>query len=128
LKDRKRSGAILRENWRQRFEQFTKLFAGQNAYITVDLDCLRIEEAVTNWESGRFTVADLEWALEKLHACCAITGGDICGAYSQPKYARRKQRFAGEFDRPKLAPPDVDTARATNLAALKRLWPLLYGG
>ena len=25
-----------------------------------------LEEAVTNWESGRFTVADLEWALGKL--------------------------------------------------------------
>ena len=27
--------------------------------MTVDLDCLRAEEAVTNWESGRFTVEDV---------------------------------------------------------------------
>jgi hypothetical protein len=49
---------------------------------------------VTNWESGRFSVADLQWALGKLRESCRIVGGDICGAYSPPKYARRKQRFA----------------------------------
>ena len=37
------------------------------------------------------------------------------------------QRFAAEFDRPKLAPPDLDKARATNLAVLEKLWPLLIG-
>ena len=80
---------------------------------------------MTNWESGRFTVADLEWALGKLRESSRITGGDICGAYSPPKYARWKQRFAAEFDRPKLAPPSLEKARATNLATLEKLWPLL---
>jgi len=56
-----------------------------------------------------------------------IIGGDICGAYSPPQYARWRQRFAAEFDRPKLAPPDLDKARATNLAVLEKLWPLLTG-
>ncbi len=66
LKDRQRKGAILRDNWRDRFEEFAKRLAGENVYVTIDLDCLCVEEAVTNWESGRFTVADLEWALGKL--------------------------------------------------------------
>jgi hypothetical protein len=84
-----------------------------------------VEEAVTNWESGRFTVADLELALGKLSESSRIIGGDICGAYSPPQYARWKQRFAAEFDRPKLAPPDLEKARAANLATLEKLWPLL---
>jgi hypothetical protein len=62
-----------------------------------------------------------------LHESSGIIGGDICGAYSPAHYARWKQRFAAEFDRPKLAPPDLEEARATNLAALKKLWPLLLG-
>ena len=124
-KDRQRKGAILRDNWRQSFEDFSKSVAGKNIYITIDLDCLRVEEAVTNWESGRFTVVDLEWALRILRECCKIVGGDICGAYSPPHYARWKQRFAAEFDRPKLAPPNLERARQINLAALKKLWPLL---
>jgi hypothetical protein len=125
LKDHKRKGAILRDNWREHFEEFAKRLAGENVYVTIDLDCLRIEEATTNWESGRFTVADLEEALGKLREFAHIIGGDICGAYSPPNYARRKQRFAAEFDRPKLAPPNPERARATNLAALEKLWPLL---
>ena len=125
MKNRQRRGAILRENWRERFEQFVNGLASENIYVTIDLDCLRIEEAVTNWESGRFSVVDLQWALGKLRESCRIIGGDICGAYSPPKYARRKQRFAAEFDHPKLRLPDEDEIRAINLATLEKLWPLL---
>jgi len=126
-KDRQRKGAILRENWRQRYEEFAERLAGKNVYVTIDLDCLRIEQAATNWESGHFMVTDLEWALGKLRESSRIIGGDVCGAYSPPQYARWRQRFAAEFDRPKLAPPDLEKARATNLAVLEKLWPLLTG-
>jgi hypothetical protein len=127
LEDRQRKGAILRDNWRGRFEEFAQRLAPETVYVTIDLDCLRLEQAVTNWESGRFTLADLEWALGKLRESSRILGGDVCGAYSPPHYARWKQRFAAEFDRPKLVPPDLEKARATNLAALEKLWPLLQG-
>ena len=125
MKDRQRKGAILRENWREHFEQFVKGLSSENIYITIDLDCLGIEEAVTNWESGRFSVVDLQWALGKLRESCRIIGGDICGAYSPPSYARWKQRFAAEFDHPKLRLPNEGKIRAINLATLEKLWPLL---
>jgi hypothetical protein len=124
-KDRQRRGAILRDNWREHFEQFVKDLGGTNVYVTIDLDCLRAEEAVTNWESGRFTIVDLEWAFKKLRESSQIIGGDICGAYSSPHYARFKQRFAGEFDHPKLQLPALDQIRTINSAALAKLWPLL---
>ena len=125
LKDRQRKGAILGENWRNLFERFSKDLANENIYVTIDLDCLCIEEAVTNWESGRFSVADLQWALGMLREFCQIIGGDICGAYSVPKYARRKQRFAAEFDHPKIRLPAGDQIRIINLRTLQKLWPLL---
>jgi len=125
VKDQQRRGAILRDDWHECFEEFSKHLAGENIYVTIDLDCLRVEEAVTNWESGRFSVRDLEWALGRLVESSRITSGDICGAYSPPNYARWKQRFAAEFDRPKLAQPNLENARQTNLAALEKLWPLL---
>jgi arginase family enzyme len=124
-KDRKRRGVILRDNWRKHYEQFLKGIVGEHVYITIDLDCLRAEEAVTNWESGRFTAVDLEWALGKLHESSRIIGGDICGAFSEPSYVRWKQRFAAEFDHPKLARPSADEIRRINFAALEKLWPLL---
>jgi hypothetical protein len=124
-KDRKRRGAILRDNWRKHYEQFLKSVAGEQVYITIELDCLRAEEAVTNWESGRFTAADLEWGLGELRESSRIIGGDICGAFSEPSYVRWKQRFAAEFDHPKLARPSADEIRRTNFATLEKLWPLV---
>jgi hypothetical protein len=94
-------------------------------YVTIDLDCLRAGEAVTNWENGRFALDDIAWALGQLRAKATIVAGDICGAFSVPKYARVKQRFAAGMDHPKLRIVDVEAARATNLRALNRLWPLL---
>ena len=97
-----------------------------NLYITIDLDCLCAEEAVTNWESGRFTLEDIAWALTQLRESSGrIVGGDICGAFSPPVYARRKQRFAAEMDHPKLPVVDLAMARKVNLRAFEALWPLL---
>jgi len=124
-KDRQRRGAILRENWRERFAAFAADLTGADVYVTIDLDCLTAEEAVTNWENGRFTAADLQWALKALREKCLIIGGDICGAYSSPRYARFKQRFAAEFDHPKIQLPAVDQIYRTNSNALAALWPAL---
>jgi len=125
-KDRRR-GAILRDNWREHFEQLFETAGRKNVYITIDLDCLNASEAVTNWEAGRFTIADIEWAVGKLRESSQIIGGDICGAYSAPTYARFKQRFAAEFDHPKIELPAPDRIHGINLVALENLWPLLSG-
>ena len=124
-KDRERRGAIVRPDWQRRFLAFVKSLGATPVYVTIDLDCLRVEEAVTNWESGRFTLADLEWALTELRNGAHIVSGDLCGAWSQPIYARRKQRLAAEFDHPKLNPPAPEKIREINITAFKRLWPLL---
>ena len=124
-KDRQRRGAILRENWRQHFEEFVTGLAGADVYVTIDLDSLRADEVVTNWENGRFAIVDLAWSLGKLREKCAIIAGDICGGFSEPTYARWKQRFASKMDHPKLARPSPEQIRALNLAALEKLWPAL---
>jgi arginase family enzyme len=121
-----RRGAIVALNWRAKFTQFAHALAGANAYVTIDLDCLRVEEAITNWENGRFAAEDVVWALGQLRAAkVRIVAGDVCGAFSPPKYARAKQRFAAGFDHPKLQPVDLDAAQQTNLRAFNVLWPAL---
>ena len=124
--DQNRRGAILRRNWRERFAEFVEGLGGSNLYLTIDLDCLRAEEAVTNWESGRFTLEDVAWALTQLRTSKGkIVGGDICGAFSPPVYARRKQRFVAGIDHPKLPVVDMEMARKINLNAFEALWPIL---
>jgi arginase family enzyme len=124
--DQARRGAILRSNWREHFARFVAELKGVSVYVTVDLDCLRAEDAVTNWESGRFSLQDVAWALAQLRASRSpIVAGDICGAFSPPVYARAKQRFAAGMDHPKLPSPDLEEAKRVNLRALQTLWPLL---
>lgn len=124
-KERERRGAILRENWREKFAGFVERLGPAKVYVTVDLDCLRAEDAATNWESGRFSIEDVAWAIEWLGRGNRIVAGDICGAWSPAVYARRKQRFASEMDHPKLPERDPAVVRETNLSALYRLLPVL---
>jgi hypothetical protein len=124
-RDRQRRGAILRTNWRECFEEFARQLQGEKVYVTIDLDCLAPGLAWTNWENGEFTCEDVGWALETLRRTCRVNGGDMCGAYSVPTYARAKQRFAAEWDHPKLALPSVQTMQSANRAAFDALWPAL---
>ena len=119
------AAAILRADWRERFEAFARNLGGSNLYVTIDLDCLAPEIAWTNWESGRFTLDDVRWGLETLREHTRIIAGDMCGAYSKPSYARRKQRFASEMDHPQIDFASDETIRAANHAAFAALWPAL---
>jgi arginase family enzyme len=122
---RKRRGAILRENWRDHFQQFARALEGENVYVTIDLDCLAPGLAWTNWENGRFSYDDVCWALNTLRQHARVVAGDLCGAYSEPRFARRKQRFAAAWDHPAIALPSSDMLRSVNEAALHALWPAL---
>ncbi len=124
-RDQSRRGAIRPENWRGQFDEFAEGIGATSVYVTIDLDCLRASEAVTSWENGRFSVSDVVWALQTLRANARIVGGDICGAYSPPRYARWKQKFASEMDHPKRLRPDPAETSRINQAALEALWPAL---
>ncbi len=115
----------MRADWRERFERFVGGIAGENVYVTIDLDCLRGDEAVTNWENGRFAIVDLVWALERLRETARIIAGDICGAYSTPHYARWTQKVASEFDHPKIPSAKIENILRINSVALAQLWPAL---
>jgi arginase family enzyme len=123
--DQQRRGAILQSDWRERFLAFVRALDRADVYVTIDIDCLRASEAVTNWENGRFAVDDVIWALEQIRAQTEIVGGDICGAFSPPSYARRKQRFASEMDHPKLSRASADETQRINQDTLARLLPAL---
>jgi hypothetical protein len=125
---RRRFHCVARETWREQFERFARSLRGAELYVSVDLDCLRAEEAVTDWESGLFTAADVAWAIRALRdAGCAIAAGDVCGAHSPARFARLAQRAAARFDRPRASPPRLAEAQRVNVAALSEIWPALSG-
>ncbi len=124
-KEQERAAAIFRASWREQFETFVAGIDAENVYVTIDLDCLQGSDAITNWENGRFAIDDVAWALGCLRKQTRVIAGDICGAFSEPKYARAKQRFVATIDHPKLPPRDLASARKINHAALAKLWPIL---
>jgi hypothetical protein len=125
---RKRWPGIAAENWRENFSSFAQTLAGHRVYVTVDMDCLRSGEAITNWEQGLFGAEDIAWALEELHGVAEIAGGDVCGAWSPFRHSRFKQWLSSRLDHPRQ--PRVDPAEAAriNEAALKTIWPALTAG
>ncbi len=124
---RRRFECISQTNWRERFTDFSRGLHGKDVYITVDLDCIRADQSVTNWEQGLFTAGDVTWAINELRCDGRIVGGDICGAWSPQVYARPLQRFAGWMDHPKVTTPDLASAQSVNLTALRTILPTLTG-
>lgn len=51
----------------------------QSVYISIDKDALSLNDAVTNWDQGSLTFAQLEQVLRTLFVSHKILGVDICG-------------------------------------------------
>jgi hypothetical protein len=113
------------EDWKEKFIAFAEKLRGERVYITVDMDCLAAGESVTNWENGLFSSQDVAWAIRQLRGNARIIGGDVCGAYSAPTYARLKQRIESTLDHPKLPPVDLEEAHRCNVRALAVIWEAL---
>jgi hypothetical protein len=118
---------VTRDDWREMFAQFAATLEQTSLYVTIDMDCLASGLAWTNWENGKFTVEDLSWALAALRRHARIVAGDMCGAWSEPAYARHKQRSLSEMDHPELLYPSLHEMRTVNAAAFAALWPSLTG-
>ena len=75
--------------------------------------------------SGGLAGGELGWAIKRVREAGSIVGGDICGAFSPQKYDRIGQRFVAKLDHPRLPARTPAQARASNLATVEKLWPLL---
>ncbi len=118
---------ITKIDWKRQFEAYVRQIPESKVYVTVDLDCLSSQDAVTNWESGEFSLDDVVWALSRLRSLKTILGGDLCGAYSPMRYASRFQALAGRFDHPAETRVPLEEAWAINLRAYNGIWPALTG-
>jgi hypothetical protein len=112
-------------DWRLAFARFVESIRSSAVYVTVDLDCLVEKEAITNWESGRFHLADLDWAINLLWQETRIIGGDLCGAFSKVRYGSWFQAVAGWVDHPRQVSVPERERHLVNLQALEVIWPIL---
>ena len=122
---RKRWHGLERSGWQAKFSQFAENLAGQRVYVTVDLDSLAPGESVTNWENGLFTATDIVWALQQMRAHAEIVGGDLCGPYTEPHYARWTQRIAANRDHPQKPTTSPGDTAERNQRAFRVIWNAL---
>lgn len=70
-----------------------------DVYITVDKDCLRQEDAYTNWEQGTLPIATVVRVIEAIQAKFNIVGADTVGDYSPPKFRSPLKWIGAWLDR-----------------------------
>ena len=112
-------------DWQAAFARFVESIRTSAIYVTVDLDCLAESEAITNWENGRFLLADLLWAINFVRQNARIIGRDLCGAFSPLCYGSWFQSVAGGLDHPRQRSAADRKRRSINLHALEVIWPIL---
>lgn len=94
-------------------------------YITIDKDVLRAEDAITNWDQGRTSLALLETLIQRLAQNHRLIGADIVGDWSRPRYgggvvASLLKRGEAMLDQPWRG-PDREAALRLNQAVNRRL-------
>ena len=100
----------------------------ESIYVTVDKDVLRSQDAVTNWDQGRLSLAGLSAMVRAVATKARIVGADVVGDWSPPRYGpdlfsallKRGEAF---LDQPRRG-PSRDLAHSVNEAANLRLLDL----
>lgn len=110
---------------------FSPLFSRlpvKDVYVSIDKDCLESRSALTNWEEGRLTLAQLLLILELIKKNLNIVGVDITGDYSRISVSGRLKSIFSRLDHPKAVQADKLSEEAvtrvneeTNLKILKTL-------
>ena len=104
--------------------------ATEAVYVTIDKDVLRPDDAATNWDQGRTSLAFLRTLLTPVLAERRLIGADVVGDWSRAIYgggplAGLLKRGEALIDQPWSAPPPA--ARAANEAVNLELLNLLAG-
>lgn len=104
--------------------------ATEAVYITIDKDVLRADDAATNWDQGRTSLAFLKTLLTPLLRRHRLIGADVVGDWSPAVYgggpvARLMKRGEAWLDQPR-SPPGAP-ARAANEGVNLELLGLIAG-
>jgi arginase family enzyme len=75
--------------------------AVKDVYVSIDKDCLKAQDALTNWDEGQMSLGELTSILQwiKKHLC--ITGADITGEYSECRVKGLIKNICSRFDHPR---------------------------
>lgn len=88
------------ENWSDFLDELIRNLPTRRIWLTIDKDVLGPADAATNWDQGELPLENLLLAIERLAEQCEIVGIDICGDYSEPRFADPFRATLAYFDHP----------------------------
>ncbi len=72
----------------------------QCVYISVDKDCLKAEDAITNWEQGTLPLNTIISCIQAIREVHNVVGADTVGDYSKPIFISPLKWIGSLLDRP----------------------------
>ena len=123
-----RSGAWMKWNtlervgWEAALAGVIARLPTSDIYISVDKDCLREREAISNWDAGELALPDVCVAIERLRRERNLVGADVTGEWSGGAPANAFFRAVSRADHPPRFAPDraeLERNEVTNLALWK---------
>lgn len=87
----------------QGIEEILQTIATEDVYISLDKDCLRKEDAFTNWEQGTLPLATVLSCIQAIRQRFNIIGADTVGDYSPPRFVSPLKWIGSLLDRPSNA-------------------------
>jgi len=109
------------------FDMLAHALQGQRIYLSIDKDCLREEDALTDWEQGCLSLSGLVHGIRRLRESCEIIGADVCGERAPtPLKGLVKRLDAGRLQEQTIPADQVNRLNEqTNLAILNAFMPKL---
>lgn len=86
-------------------------------YVSVDKDCLRLEDAYTNWEQGTLPLSHVTACIRAIAQQHTIVGGDTVGDYSKPRFRSPFKWIGSWLDRKVFRKPEHDALLKRNEVA-----------
>jgi Arginase family len=93
----------LKQSLKAGVQEILDAISTTNVYVSVDKDCLRAEDAITNWEQGTLPLETVTACIEAIRAQHTIVGADTVGDYSPPVFTSPFKWGSSFLNRPNKA-------------------------
>jgi arginase family enzyme len=90
----------LKQSLKAGVQEILEAIPTENVYISVDKDCLRSQDAITNWEQGTLPLETVLACIQSIREAHVIVGADSVGDYSPPLFNSPLKWIGSFLDRP----------------------------
>ncbi|MCX5705033.1 MAG: hypothetical protein NTZ92_03105 [Candidatus Omnitrophica bacterium] len=73
----------------------------KDVYVSIDKDCLKAQDALTNWDEGKMSLSELTMILQWIKKHLIIAAADITGEYSECRVKGLIKNICSRFDHPR---------------------------